>query len=77
VPIHFATYSGNLAVAEMLLTAGCNLGIDTPHHATSHADRLGLGCQVMHIAAKQGHEEMMRLLIQYGADINHIDSSGM
>lgn len=54
------------AVAEALLLAGANPNMRDPVK----------GLTVMHDAARDGHVDMLEILVQYGADVNARDNDG-
>lgn len=60
--LHFAAQNNRLETAEVLLKAGIS------RDARTKVDRTPL-----HMAAYEGHFEMVQLLINYGADVNSRD----
>lgn len=57
--LHWAAFSGNAKIAQMLVESGANIHIMATDNFTP-----------LHIAAARGHIEVAKLLIDEGADIN-------
>lgn len=63
-PLFFAVYGGNIRNMEVLLSRGADVG-KSPSKFT-----------LLHLAAARGDETTVRLLLQYGADIQARDHMG-
>lgn len=86
--LHIATLKGNVTIVQRLLEAGSNPNIrtvtdavfdeddqDAHHDETIVSNLRGLGNKTpLHIAAKESHYEIAKLLLQFGADINTLDA---
>jgi uncharacterized protein len=57
--LHYAAGSGHLSVVAALLDAGANATLVNIH-----------GCTAMHLAAEEGFEHIVLLLIDAGLDVN-------
>lgn len=64
-PLHWAAFSGNTQIAEMLISKGARL------NATNMGDDTAL-----HLAAAHGHREVVSLLLKNKADINLLNEHG-
>ena len=64
LPLHYACLSGSIPVATMLLKHGS----DVSSYLT--------GMSPMEISAKNGHEDLIQLLQQYGADVEDGGAGG-
>ncbi|KAH3666882.1 hypothetical protein OGAPHI_003331 [Ogataea philodendri] len=74
LPLNVACKTGNLQVVQLLLNQ-----VSTP----AQAKEMGLltksfqsnaeGLLPLHIVASSGHDELLALLLQYGADVNQLD----
>lgn len=65
-PLHWVTHTGNIEFADYLLSLGCDINADTGYERTTP----------LHHAAKQGTPEMIRHLVEKGADPTKTDSNG-
>ena len=61
-PLDFAVVKGDLSVARCLLENGAQIEARDPWHITHNA---------LDLAIKQGNEEMVKFLIQHGANVEH------
>ncbi|TRX93685.1 hypothetical protein FHL15_005361 [Xylaria flabelliformis] len=57
-PLHAASYSGNIGIMKLLLTAGADLGLQDDS-----------GWAPLHLASYHGHSEAVKLLLKDGASI--------
>ena len=57
-PLHYAAYNNHIQTVEMLLE----------DNSVDVNSRTGTGCTALFLAAQQGHEELVRLLLRGGAD---------
>ena len=57
--MHLATRLGNIEIVQLLLKSHAYVDNETKD-----------GYSSLHIAAKEGHEEIASLLIDYGANLN-------
>ena len=64
-PLHAAAINGSLRAANMLLEAGALVHV-----------RDGLGHTALYYAARQGHEDMVDLLVKTGANLGGSDIEG-
>lgn len=67
-PLFWAAYAGRAAVVEMLLSNGSQADINTPH-ASQRTPLM--------VAASCGHEDVVRQLLDAGADVDSVNNSGM
>eukprot|EP00752_Nemacystus_decipiens_P007696 g6879.t1 len=65
-PLVLAGYQGHVAAAQALLAAGA----DANHRCREYKT------PVMHVAAQEGHVEILRALIKHGADVAAVDTDG-
>lgn len=63
--LHWASYYGQQATAELLLDAGSNVNVAAPELVTP-----------LLLAASGGHHEVVRLLLEHGASSTHMDIEG-
>ena len=78
-PLHFASWNGNDAIAEILLQHGANVNAKTGEGQDPfgrHFDPLDYlefrgNCKStpLHFASEKGHFQVVKLLLQYNADI--------
>lgn len=61
-PLHWACHYGQLSSVKILLKCGANASKLAPDHVSP-----------LLLAAAGGHHEIVRLLLQHGADPNHTD----
>lgn len=83
-PLHHAACHGWLRSVERLLDLGADINEPTalgdPHAhelADTEDEDHGYGLTALMIAAREGHADMARVLIERGADVNATDSAGM
>lgn len=61
-PLHWACFYGQLSSVKILIKCGANLSKLAPDHVSP-----------LLMASSGGHHEIVRLLLQHGADPNHMD----
>ncbi|XP_013419676.1 ankyrin repeat domain-containing protein 39-like [Lingula anatina] len=64
--LHYASRNGHLAVCELLLTSGASVNVQTRAGAATP----------LHRAAYCGHQDILQLLMKYGAREDMVDSDG-
>lgn len=61
-PLHWACFYGQLSSVKILINCGANVSKLAPDHVSP-----------LLLAAAGGHHEIVKLLLQHGADPNHTD----
>jgi ankyrin repeat protein len=86
-PLHLATKNGDKEIVELLLKKDANVNakvatlnysvtLKTAFSKTPIPDEAKNGKSPLHFAAESGSEEVVRQLLEKGADINYITSDG-
>jgi ankyrin repeat protein len=86
-PLFWAARCGDAAFVRLLLENGAQANIRAPHYSRSNVIRgpgiwpqppepSQVGETPLHLAAEGGHEEVARMLIEKGADMNIRDEGG-
>ncbi len=83
-PLHEMAFNGLLAKAKEMIERGCPVDISDEVTLSVVLTRFQLGMVIdftmalpkftqtpLLLASKQGHEDMIELLIEKGADVNH------
>ncbi len=65
-PLHYASFRGQMEIAELLIDKGANVNIKGQEG----------GVTPLHLAATKGNKEMVKLLISRGADVELTDKYG-
>ncbi|KAL9614732.1 MAG: hypothetical protein Q9167_000801 [Letrouitia subvulpina] len=71
--LYSASENNSLAALQLLLEAGANIHVSVTRHGKA-------GCTPLQVAARQNHKDVVRMLIENGADVNNkasIDGSAL
>lgn len=71
--LHFAVYYNHYGTVKMLLDSGANVNVKEHSHEGGFG---GWGWYPLHLALRNEDRDMIRLLIDHGADVNAVRTDG-